>query len=207
MFGTPLFQRASLIDRKFGPAEYWLPYIGLHTGARIEEIAQLRVKEMRFHAPMGYYFDITDEGEDSELKNASSRRRVPVHQRLLDAGLVEYAASLQDPDGYLFPALVPDKYQRRSAGYGKEFSKFLRNELKIVDKRKVFHSFRHTFKHKCRELGISEDVHDALTGHTNSSEARRYGNDEYPLEPLFAAIATLNFEGLPQPLRFSEWSK
>lgn len=207
IFGAALFQRGAITGRKFGPAEFWLPLIGLYTGARIEEIAQLRVKEIRRHAVLGCFFHITDEGEDSAVKNESSRRRVPVHQKLLDAGLLAYAESLPDQGGYLFPTLTPDKYQRRSSGFGKEFGKFLRDELKILDRRKVFHSFRHLFKHRCRELGISEDVHDALTGHTNASEARSYGNDEYPLEPLFAAMAAFHFEGVPTPLGYARWPK
>lgn len=207
IFGAALFQRGAITGRKFGPAEFWLPLIGLYTGARIEEIAQLRVKEIRRHAALGCFFHITDEGEDSAVKNESSRRRVPVHQRLLDAGLLAYAESLPDQSGYLFPTLTPDKYQRRSSGFGKEFGKFLRDELKILDRRKVFHSFRHLFKHRCRELGISEDVHDALTGHTSASEARSYGNDEYPLEPLFAAMAAFHFEGVPAPLSYAQWPK
>lgn len=207
IFGAALFQRGAVADRKFGPAEFWLPLIGLYTGARIEEIAQLRINEIRHHPRLGHFFHITDEGEDSEVKNDSSRRRVPIHQCLVDAGLLEYAAALPEQTGYLFPTLTPDKYLCRSAGYGKEFGTFLRDELKILDRRKVFHSFRHLFKHRCRELGISEDVNDALTGHTSASEARSYGNDEYPLEPLFAAMAAFHFERVPVPLGYSQWPK
>jgi hypothetical protein len=50
-------------------------------------------------------------------------------------------------------------------------------------------------------------VHDALTGHTNASEARSYGNDEYPLEPLFSAMAAFHFEGVPAPLSYAQWPK
>jgi len=207
IFGSELFQLGAVADRKFGPAEFWLPLIGLYTGARIEEIAQLRVNEIQHHPKLGPFFHITDEGEGSEVKNESSRRRVPIHQSLLDTGLLLYAKSLPDQAGYLFPTLTTDKYQRRSSGYGKVFGKFMRDELKILDRRKVFHSFRHLFKHRCRELGVSEDVHDALTGHTSGSEARAYGNDQYPLEPLFAAMASFNFEGVPVPLSYGRWPK
>jgi hypothetical protein len=64
----------------------------------------------------------------------------------------------------------------------------LRNKVKIIDTRKVFHSFRHTFKDACRAVGIEEAVHDALTGHTGNSISRKYGNEQYPLEPLFEAM-------------------
>ena len=36
-------------------------------------------------------------------------------------------------------------------------------------------------------VGIEEAVHDALTGHTGNSVSRKYGNEQYPLEPLFEA--------------------
>ena len=42
---------------------------------------------------------------------------------------------------------------------------------------------------------------------TNASEARSYGNDEYPLEPLFAAMAAFHFEGVPTPLGYARWLK
>ena len=34
-----------------------------------------------------------------------------------------------------------------------------------VKRKKVFHSFRGTFKDNCRRAGIPPDVHHALTGH------------------------------------------
>jgi hypothetical protein len=60
----------------------------------------------------------------------------------------------------------------------------------------VFHSFRHTFKDLCRRTGIDEAVHDALTGHTAPHAGRRYGNELYPLEPLFEAIEQFEIQGL-----------
>ncbi len=38
----------------------------------------------------------------------------------------------------------------------------------------------------CRAAGISEEVHDALTGHVSSSVSRRYG--DMPIGPLVQAI-------------------
>jgi hypothetical protein len=39
-------------------------------------------------------------------------------------------------------------------------------------------------------------VHDALTGHTSPCAGRRYGNEQYPLEPLFAAMERFEAPGL-----------
>ncbi len=203
VFGSKFFKPAAIGREEFGAAAYWIPLIGLYSGARIEEIAQLRVSELKTDATHGSYLDITDEGMDSQVKTAASRRRVPIHAALAQAGLLDYAASLKRTSGYLFPELRPDKYGRRSSAFSKFFNGYLRKSLGITDKRKVFHSFRHTFKHIGRELGIPEDVHDALTGHASSSEARRYGNDEFPLAPLFDAIRTYQVVGLKPVAEYS----
>jgi integrase len=42
---------------------------------------------------------------------------------------------------------------------------------------KTFHSFRHTFKRACREAGLSEEIHHALTGHSGGGVGRRYGRE------------------------------
>ena len=42
---------------------------------------------------------------------------------------------------------------------------------------KTFHSFRHTFKRGCREAGISEEIHHALTGHSGGGVGRAYGRE------------------------------
>ena len=51
------------------------------------------------------------------------------------------------------------------AAWTKWFGRYLGPHA--VDQRsKTFHSFRHTFKRACREAGLSEEVHHALTGHS-----------------------------------------
>ena len=45
-------------------------------------------------------------------------------------------------------------------------------------------------------VGIEESVHDALTGHSNTSAGRKYGNEQYPLRPLFEAMQHFEIEGL-----------
>lgn len=53
----------------------------------------------------------------------------------------------------------------------------MRGTVGIGESRKVFHSFRHTFKRLTRDAGIPEEMHDALTGHGDDkgSVGRRYG--------------------------------
>lgn len=176
-------------------AAFWLPLLALFTGARIEELAQLTVADIR-HAPgLGHYLDIHDGGH-RQLKNAASQRRIPLHGELLACGFLDYAARLPveahtSAPVFLFPDLKLNIRGRRGGYFSNYFSGYLRRVVGIKDRRKVFHSFRHTFKDACRAAGIDEEVHDALTGHVRPGASRQYGNELYPLPPLFAAIRRL----------------
>jgi integrase len=177
-----------------GEAAAWLPLIALATGARIEEIAQLRVDDLILDRQYGPLLRITDEGEGQRLKTESSRRIIPLHAQLVNAGLLRYVAIVKEAGhDWLFPELVADHDGRRSANFSKWFQRYLRdkNGLGIEDPAIVFHSFRHTFKTFCRAASINEEVSDALTGHAPTSVGRSYG--EMPLSRLFPAVQSLVF--------------
>ncbi|MDR3299258.1 MAG: DUF4160 domain-containing protein [Candidatus Accumulibacter sp.] len=174
---------------------YWLPLLALFTGARLEELAQLLVDDVRPAKDLGWYINISDEAAHSQLKNAASRRRIPLHRTLIDCGFLDYTQSMRDGH-FLFPALKPNPRHKRGGYFSSFFSSYLRKRVRITDTRKVFHSFRHTFKDICRRAGIDEAVHDAMTGHTAPHAGRRYGNEHYPLEPLFIAIEQFDIQGL-----------
>ena len=174
---------------------YWLPLLALFTGARVEELAQLLVDDIRPVEGLGWYINISDEAEHSQLKNAASRRRIPLHRTLVDCGFLDYAQSVRD-GRFLFPGLKPNPRGKLGGYFSTFFSGYLRKRVRITDTRKVFHSFRHTFKDICRRVGIDEAVHDALTGHTAPHAGRRYGNEHYPLEPLSDAIEQFGVQGL-----------
>ncbi|MGF6771131.1 integrase [Paraburkholderia sp. GAS199] len=188
------------------PSNYWLPFVSLFTGMRMMEIGQLRANDIkiehytdsagkRHSAPFIY---ATDEGDEQSLKSLSSKRRIPVHPELVRLGFVKYARSVSGQNR-LFPELTMDRYGRITARYSQVFSKHLREVCKITDPRKTFHSFRHGFKNALRECGVSEQVSDALTGHTSGSVARSYGDDYYPLRPLVEAVDQVAYHGLILP--------
>jgi len=67
----------------------------------------------------------------------------------------------------------------------------------LNSKPKVFHSFRHLFKHVARQCGIEEQVSDALSGHgSKKTEGRKYGGLSYPEEPLFEGMKQFKIAGL-----------
>ncbi|WP_250518138.1 site-specific integrase [Caballeronia sp. ATUFL_M1_KS5A] len=191
IFGTELFKEKKLpkAGNAGGVAAYWIPLIGLFTGMRLEEIAQLHVADVKQEGDI-WYFDVTNEGE-RRTKNIGSVRKVPVHCELIRLGLVKFVRGINDQEGRLFPLLKRDSQGILSSGFSKWFGRFLRTDAKVTDERKVFHSFRHGFKTACRVGGIQPDVHNAITGHSDGTEGSNYG--EVPLITKDQAVQKISF--------------
>lgn len=189
IFSSPAFTDPAWAPPRadFGRAWYWLPLLMYYTGARREELAQLMVRDFRSDAPgVNYYLSIlnTEGEEDGQrgVKTDSSRRSIPVHQDLIDLGFLTYAASLPQ-DGQMFPMLKPNPAGYYGANFGKRWAEYLRKQVGLNCSADPSHGFRHTFKTLCRKVGIDEDVHDAITGHSGGSNvARDYG--EMPLSRM-----------------------
>src|SRR5690606_39458165 len=83
IFHSPIYT-AGLRPRGGGiEAAFWLPLLALFTGARVEELAQLTTADLMHARGLGHYLNISDEAEHAKLKNASSRRRIPLHATLI----------------------------------------------------------------------------------------------------------------------------
>lgn len=188
-------------------ARYWLPVISLYSGLRLEEIGQLApedIKQEHYRDAAGvarkvYVIYATGEGDGQGLKNDASRRRVPVHSTLVELGFIKYVHSQKG--ARIFPELKPDKNGRETAVFSNWFSVFKRKTCGITDSRKAFHSLRHVFKDGLREVGVTEEVSDALSGHSNGSVSRNYGGGYYPLRPLVEAMSRYEVHGVTVPVR------
>lgn len=71
------------------PYQKWGPLIALYSGARLNEIAQIHLTDIRQKDGI-WCFDLNDDGETKNLKTDASRRCVPIHSRLLEYGLLEH---------------------------------------------------------------------------------------------------------------------
>lgn len=171
-------------------AAYWIPLIALYTGARLEEIGQLLAEDIRFSKEYSvWYFDINNNG-GKRLKTKSSVRKIPVHHKLIELGLIDYKSSLKDVR--LFPEFTRGRDGKLTTGWSKWFRRYL-TSVGLCDSRKVFHSFRHTMKDALRNAGVDEAISDAITGHTNSSVGRSYGYG-YNLNILNEAIHKVSYD-------------
>jgi integrase len=100
-----------------GAAGFWLPILGLFTGARQAEIAGLRASNVREQDSVPLIFIVADRAAGERLKARASERVVPVHPELVRLGFLDYVAerARDGTDAWLFPMGAPDKRRALSA--------------------------------------------------------------------------------------------
>jgi len=180
------------------PAKFWIPRLGHLTGARLNELCQLRTCDIvTKEGHCGLH--LTDYGEympgvPMTLKNAASRRWVPLHLSLVP--FAEWAATL--PPGPIF-GLKPNKYGVVSDSTSKWFGKLLRESLKMRDSRLTFHSLRHGMADMLRVAGVADTVRHAILGHAEQGTSGAYGSGQLPPYLLTKAINGLNPVGEIRP--------
>ena len=183
IFAGPVHSTDDRPLRGRGEAAYWLPLLALFSGARLEEMAQLRPHDVAPHTysdgngqtRIGWFIKIFEaDGEDgTTVKTAGSERLVPVHPELETRGFLTFVKGQQDAGhARLFHLLKPGAYARLGNKWGEWWSSYMRGIIGISDKRIVFHSFRHTFKDMARHGGLPEGVARQIMGHTRGDESR-----------------------------------
>jgi integrase len=188
---------------KARPERFWIPILGLYSGARLNELCQLSVEDVREEDSL-LCLDINDKGADKRLKNASSRRVIPVHPILLELGFKEYAEGLRGKGAVrLWPAL-----RKGRDGYGHAFGKWFQgfNRRYVTTNRKrVFHSFRHCLADGLKQRGVDGNIIAEILGHSlgNSISLSRYGK-AYGPKVLLEALRKLDY-GVEEELR--EWPR
>ncbi len=170
------------------PFQYWLPLLGLYTGARLEELAQLHLADIKEDPETGVLvFEITAETDaesgaatTKNLKNGTTARTCPVHSAVMDAGLLAYVEALRSA-GYdrLFPELTLDGVGKVAPRASEWFTEYRRSKG-VGDltgrSSKVFHSFRHTMNATLQKGGIPQEIREALSGHVSKAiNIRIYG--------------------------------
>ncbi|MBC2731428.1 MAG: site-specific integrase [Thiobacillus sp.] len=154
---------------------YWLPLLGLYTGARVNEVCQLNPQcDIREEGGI-WLLDITEESEgdsrvSKSVKNETSRRPVPVHPELLRLGFLRYVERVRAAGhALLFPEWAPSGGKASAAA-----AKWFRGYLAALGLRDEtpracilgFHCFRSTFLARAYDLGVLDA--EAVTGHADA---------------------------------------
>ena len=174
------------------PYQFWIPALGMFTGCRREELCQLHIDDLKRTDEGVWYLDINEDTPDKRLKNAASKRVIPLHPILV--GALKFPEFVQSVDHErIFPDLkkINDRYGHY---FGKWFNGFKR-KIGIQTDTKNFHSFRHGFITKLTEMGVPEVMIKSLAGHAQDGVTHSvYFRKGYSVEQLYQdGIMKLDF--------------
>ena len=192
---TTLLDLAALkTEARKHPWRYWLPLLGRSTGARLEELCQLRVDD--FIEQQGIpCIRIDDSREGQNLKNSSSRRMLPLHPALIDLGLLQHIESVRSTGAdRLFSEL---EAVRGKLGHApsKWFGRY-KTKLGVTDSRKTFHSFRHTLIDELRNAGVQDSLIKRIAGHEDGAVTFSVYGSRSPLKAMAEALNHISLEYL-----------
>ena len=208
LFSQPLFQSYALPHAGRaggGAAAYWIPLLGLYTGARIGELAQLRVQDITLENGIPV-IQITDADEGQRLKTSASRRCIPIHPELISLGLLDYVKDIQvapynlasrAPHGSLWPQLNASAAQQGNL-ISSWFSRY-RKSVGLTGTYPDFHCLRHTVRTKMAHAKVSEHVMDAITGHETGGSTGRKVYQHLQMEDLTTAIQSIAYSAITFP--------
>lgn len=172
------------------PHRWWTPMIALYTGARINEIAQLKVSDI-YEERGVWLFDFrkaTDEDlalnpklirhSRQSFKGQGCIRAIPIAPELIEAGFLHFLADIkQTKHPRLFPHLSAGtnrKTKETNARYSQvaviEFGRYLKT-LEF-GKGIGYHAFRHTLATELHVANVSERDIALITGHAGDARDR-----------------------------------
>ena len=142
----------------------WLLKLGLYTGARINELAQLHREDININPETGHAFiriDTVFAGQS--LKNDASRRTIP-----LGFPEEELKAFMAFMDSVKTPTIFGETigFQAATQNYAGASAHAKRVLLKILpNTEKTFHCFRHTMSTRLKYLKVNETMVKEFVGH------------------------------------------
>ncbi|ORI00452.1 site-specific integrase [Campylobacter concisus] len=134
---------------------YYITMIAAYSGMRINEIVQLRARDIVQHNNVLCFSINRDDGKST--KNINSIRLVPVHSKLIELGLMEFVKQRASTNKSIFKVS------------NKDFSEIFRSQIqrKLIssDKQKTFYSFRHYFIDTLVQQEVEPNIIAQIVGH------------------------------------------
>jgi integrase len=190
-------------------SDYWVPLLGLFTGARQSELCQLHVGDVYCDQETKVWLIDINDSDDKTLKTPESERRVPIHAQLKRLGFLDFVEDMKAKGS---KRLFPDE-QRNATGefsaYSKRFNRYRKRVGVKGDDRQLkdFHSFRHNVSTFLLAKGCEEYVANAKVGHTptKQSETLKTYSSGPGLKQLDKWVQKIKFDvdfGLIKPNRW-----
>ncbi|ELO2527281.1 site-specific integrase [Escherichia coli] len=159
------------------PYHYYVVMLAAITGARLNEVAQIQVKDVRTTEAGTSYIHINEDTSTlpgKSIKNPYSERCVPLVDGAYGFALADFMALVEArrrAGGE--DAMVFDGLKLMKNGYGEQVSKWFNRTLlpKVVADRDglAFHSFRHTVATQLKQQGVELAYAQAILGHSSGS--------------------------------------
>jgi integrase len=171
----------------------WLILLGMFTGARLNELCQLRISDIREENGIHYISINTEDGKT--VKTAAGCRKIPIHNELIKLGFLQYVDTIRkEKDKHLFQGLTANK--RMSEQPTKWYARFL-DRIGITQKGKVFHSYRHTVREITRNNNIRKDIIERICGWEDGDKGLSNHYGDISLELLYTEFNDkLRYDGL-----------
>lgn len=174
--------------------KFWLPLLGLWSGARSNEIGQLLVSDIK-HEDGVDFLHVIDDTPEKRVKTSAGRRRVPIHDQLKALGFMDLVADRREkstPNARLFPDLKAGGKGYYSGNVTKFFSPYM-EAIGIKTEKTSFHSLRHSFQDACRHAKMFAGHREAIAGREEEGSGGPYGGEAYDLSDLNAALQTIRY--------------
>jgi integrase len=166
------------IDSPDDAARHWVPWLLAYTGARPQDITQLRGKDVQ-EVDGIWTINITPEAET--VKSAQARR-VPLHEHLIERGFLNFVKlSGEGPLFYRPRRSQPDnteptKQSKSPAAQVRQRLAAWVREIGVDDEHiSPNHAWRHTFKLIGRRIEQEDTLLDYICGHAPATVGRGYG--------------------------------
>lgn len=208
IFSSKLYKDSKYRAKYGGQSKWWLLVLGLFTGARLGELIQLQLEDVTEEDGI-FSISVNDEGPDKTVKTAAGIRKFPVPPIILELGFAEYLQVVKSRgservlDGFSMSDRKPsDSGSKWYGNYKKNLSASIAN-----DKKKVFHSFRHTMIQAALQCGADLTKLQCIVGHEPGifNETSTYLETPFTQKQLFVELEKLSFEGLDLTLLHSGW--
>lgn len=174
---------------------FWCALIALYTGMRENEICQLRVTDIGITEQGTQFIDNNTLDEGKSLKNANSRRLIPIHPELISIGLLEHVEKMKSKgESDLFPDLPVASTGYRSDNFSKWFNNGFLKKVGVKTKRNGFHSFRHTFTDAVLATEAPEEVIKRIAGWSDKKSMLYTYGDGHSLDHLAIYLSKVKYD-------------
>lgn len=168
----------------------WGALLGLYTGARLNEIAQLDYGDIGEEGGI-WFINITDDGDNNKrVKASASRRKVPIHSELIRLGFLDWVTT-KAKEPRLFMSFSYDQKDGYGRNLGRWFNGPFLSGMEMKEPGLVFHSLRYTMVERLAQADVPEPLYQDIVGHERQGVTQQvYNKSGHTLAQKQEAIET-----------------